>query len=270
MLDRNIDVTRIYLHEIGFEKLLTAQEEIDLSLKAQEGDIKSREKIINGNLRLVVKTARGYLHRGLPLGDLIEEGNLGLIKAVERFDPHKGFRFSTYATWWIRQSIEKAIMDHGRTVRLPVYMLKKMASCLRAFKEMSSSQEHEPRKKEIADKLDLPLQEVDYILGLIEGSVSVDSSLSAEGSNTLLDLLSGEEDNQPENILAGIELNAELLKCLDELPEKHRQVLIGRFGLNGKEQGTLEEVGLSVGLTRERVRQIQLEALDRLRDMLEN
>jgi RNA polymerase nonessential primary-like sigma factor len=264
------DATQLYLSEIGFSPLLSAEEEVYYSRRALKGDDASRKRMIESNLRLVVKIARRYINRGLPLLDLIEEGNLGLIRAVEKFDPERGFRFSTYATWWIRQTIERAIMNQTRTIRLPIHVVKELNVYLRAARELAQTLDHEPSPEEIADLLDRPLSDVKRMLGLNETVVtSVEDPLGSDSDKTVLDTLADEQNSDPAEMLQDENLRESIDEWLLELSEKQREVVIRRFGLRGHEISTLEEVGNAIGLTRERVRQIQVEALRRLREILE-
>jgi len=263
-----LDATQMYLNEIGFSPLLSAEEEVYFARLIKQGDASGRKRMIESNLRLVVKIARRYTNRGLPLLDLIEEGNLGLIHAVEKFDPERGFRFSTYATWWIRQTIERALMSQTRTIRLPIHVIKELNIYLRAARELTQKLDHEPSSEEIAQLLEKPVAEVKRMLGLNERVASVDVSLGSDSDKILLDTLSGEK-NDPLELLQEDDLSASLDQWLSELTEKQREVVILRFGLRGHESSTLEQVGLEIGLTRERVRQIQVEALKRLREILE-
>ncbi|WP_304640643.1 RNA polymerase sigma factor RpoS [Pseudomonas sp.] len=266
---KQLDATQLYLNEIGFSPLLTPEEEVHFARLAQKGDAAGRKRMIESNLRLVVKIARRYVNRGLSLLDLIEEGNLGLIRAVEKFDPERGFRFSTYATWWIRQTIERAIMNQTRTIRLPIHVVKELNIYLRAARELTQKLDHEPSPEEIAHLLDKPVEDVKRMLGLNERVASVDMSLGPDSDKTLLDTLTDDHASDPLELLQGDDLNASLDQWLSELSEKQREVVARRFGLRGHESSTLEEVGREIGLTRERVRQIQVEALKRLRDILE-
>jgi len=263
------DATQIYLREIGFSPLLTAKEEVELGRLVQKGDDKARARMIESNLRLVVKIARRYINRGLAFLDVIEEGNLGLIRAVEKFDPERGFRFSTYATWWIRQTIERAIMNQTRTIRLPVHILKEINVYQRAARALAQQLDHEPSAEEIANKLDAPIEDVKRMLGLDERIASVDAPFEADQDRTLLDAIPDERAADPADLLQGEEVNGHITEWLQTLPEKQREVVERRFGLGGREASTLEQVGLDVGVTRERVRQIQVEALGKLRRILE-
>ncbi|MHB1528848.1 MAG: RNA polymerase sigma factor RpoS [Acidiferrobacteraceae bacterium] len=263
------DATRIYLKEIGFSSLLTAEEEVHYARLAQRGDASARKHMIECNLRLVVKIARRYMNRGLALLDLIEEGNLGLIRAVEKFDPERGFRFSTYATWWIRQTIERGIMNQTRTIRLPVHILKEINIYLRAARYLSHKLDHEPGPEEVATLLDKPIDEVKAMLGLNERIASVDAPLDDDNERSLIDAIADERTPDPEKILHDEDLHIQIKAWLNELNDKQREVVERRFGLNGREIATLEQVGADIGVTRERVRQIQVEALRRLRGMLE-
>ena len=263
------DATQIYLKEIGASPLLTAEEEKQYARAALEGDLKARNHMIKCNLRLVVKIARRYLNRGLALLDLIEEGNLGLIRAVEKFDPEKGFRFSTYATWWIRQNIERAIMNQTRTIRLPIHVIKELNIYLRAAREVTQSLDHEPTFEDIAQHLNADPENVSRMLHLNEKTLSLDTPMSEESEKPLLEVLSDDEHVSPEGEEAENEMVKYLNSCIGELSPKHQSILAQRFGLAGYEESTLEEVGQSVGLTRERVRQIQVEALKVLKKALE-
>jgi RNA polymerase nonessential primary-like sigma factor len=265
---KNLDATQLYLGEIGFSPLLSAEEEVYFSRRALKGDEASRKRMIVSNLRLVVKIARRYNNRGLALLDLIEEGNLGLIRAVEKFDPERGFRFSTYATWWIRQTIERAIMNQTRTIRLPIHVVKELNVYLRAARELSQKLDHEPSAQEIAESLDKPVRDVTKMLRLNERITSVDTPIGGENDKVLLDVIADNKGHGPEEDLQNSDIKLNIIKWLEDLNPKQREVLARRFGLLGHEPSTLEDVGLEIGLTRERVRQIQVEALRRLRDML--
>ena len=265
---KTMDATQIYLGEIGFSPLLSAEEEVYFSRLALKGDQAARKRMIESNLRLVVKIARRYINRGLALLDLIEEGNLGLIRAVEKFDPERGFRFSTYATWWIRQTIERAIMNQTRTIRLPIHVVKELNIYLRAARELSQKLDHEPTAEEIAKSLDRPVEEVRKMLKLNEKITSVDTPVAGASEKQLLDVIADEKELGPETELQDEDIRQHLVVWLNELNPKQREVLARRFGLLGYEPSTLEDVGHEIGLTRERVRQIQVEALRRLREIV--
>jgi len=265
---KTMDATQIYLGEIGFSPLLSAEEEVYFSRLALKGDQAARKRMIESNLRLVVKIARRYINRGLALLDLIEEGNLGLIRAVEKFDPERGFRFSTYATWWIRQTIERAIMNQTRTIRLPIHVVKELNIYLRAARELSQKLDHEPTPEEIASALDRPVEEVRKMLKLNEKITSVDTPVAGASEKQLLDVIADEKELGPETELQDEDIRQHLVVWLNELNPKQREVLARRFGLLGYEPSTLEDVGHEIGLTRERVRQIQVEALRRLREIV--
>ncbi|MBU2479413.1 MAG: RNA polymerase sigma factor RpoS, partial [Gammaproteobacteria bacterium] len=211
------DATRLYLNEIGFSPLLSAEEEVHFSRLAQKGEESARQRMIESNLRLVVKIARRYMNRGLALLDLIEEGNLGLIRAVEKFDPERGFRFSTYATWWIRQTIERAIMNQTRTIRLPIHVVKEINVYLRAARKLAQRLDHEPSAEEIADLLDKPLAEVERMLGLNERVASVDSPLGYDSDKSLLDAIPDENNPDPSELLADDDVYANLEVWLTQL-----------------------------------------------------
>lgn len=265
----DVDVTQMYLSEIGYKPLLTFEEEISLSKAAHKGDTVARDKMINGNLRLVVKIARNYLHRGLLLSDLIEEGNLGLMRAVEKFNPSLGFRFSTYATWWIRQAIERAIMNQSRTVRLPIHMLKRITKCLSMVQRLANNEEHIPTISEVARALNESVEDVGKLLQYTENTLSMDTPVS-EYSHPLQDALPDNDSINPELIFQEESFHEHVIGWLDTLPEQSREVIIRRFGLLGRDPETLEEVGDNIGLTRERVRQLQLDALKCLREILKD
>jgi len=270
MSDGALDATRMYLNEIGFSPLLSAEEEVFYARKAQKGEDAARKRMIESNLRLVVKIARRYLKRGLALLDLIEEGNLGLIRAVEKFDPERGFRFSTYATWWIRQTIERAIMNQTRTIRLPIHVVKEINLYLRASRKLSQELEREPTAEEIAALIDKPISDVKRMLGLNERVTSVDTPIGDDEDRMLLDAIPDENNPDPSLLLQDENVHNSLELWLEKLNDKQREVVERRFGLHGYERSTLEEVGQEIGVTRERVRQIQMDALKRLREILES
>ena len=287
-----------YLGEIGRHQLLTPEQELTMGRKVQamvsitdrcmlaggEGPAcdysdeerriikrgeKAKNQMITANLRLVVKIARRYMNRGLALLDLIEEGNLGLIRAVEKFDPERGFRFSTYATWWIRQTIERAIMNQTRTIRLPIHVVKEINVYLRAARQLTQTLDHEPTAEEIADLLDRPIEEVKRMLGLNERVTSVDTPYGKDADKPLLDTIADENTMDPTEHIQADDLSGHLDEWLAKLNDKQREVVERRFGLHGYENSTLEQVANELGVTRERVRQIQMDALKRLRGILE-
>lgn len=269
MSDGELDATRLYLNEIGFSPLLTADEEVKFARLAQRGKVAARQRMIESNLRLVVKIARRYMNRGLALLDLIEEGNLGLIRAVEKFDPERGFRFSTYATWWIRQTIERALMNQTRTIRLPIHIVKEINIYLRAARRLAQTLEREPNPEDVAQLLDRPIEDVKRMLGLNERITSVDSPLDRDSDRTLIDTIPDEQNRDPARLLQDDDMQRHIDAWLAQLNDKQRAVVERRYGLDGREAATLEEVGNEIGVTRERVRQIQIEALRRLRHILE-
>ena len=265
----DMDATRMYLNEIGFSPLLTAEEEVKFSRLSLKGDEAARKRMIESNLRLVVKIARRYMNRGLALLDLIEEGNLGLIRAVEKFDPELGFRFSTYATWWIRQTIERGLMNQTRTIRLPIHVIKEINIYLRAARQLAQKLDREPSPEDVADMLDRPIEDVKRMLGLNERTASVDVPAERDSDRSLLDTIPDEQNPDPATLLQDDDVQRHIDIWLAQLNDKQRAVVVRRFGLQGREIATLEQVGNEIGVTRERVRQIQIEALKRLRQILE-
>lgn len=263
----SIDSTSIYLREIGYVPLLTAKEEVYFSRLARGGDEASRQRMIESNLRLVVKIARRYVNRGLNLLDLVEEGNLGLIRAVEKFDPELGFRFSTYATWWIRQNVERALMNQTRTIRLPVHVVKELNQCVRATRQLSQSLDHVPTAQDIADKLDKTPEQVLKLLRFNERVGSVDV-LIGDDAKSLVDTIADEHVSNPEELSGDDDIAATLDKLVAGLTPKQQEIICRRFGLRNYDVSTLEEVGKAVGLTRERVRQIQIDILAQLQSTM--
>lgn len=262
------DPTDLYLKEIGVAPLLTKEEEVFYGRLVKQGDASARKRMIESNLRLVVRIARRYLRSGMAILDLIEEGNIGLMRAVEKFDPDRGFRFSTYSAWWIQQTIERAVMSQTRTIRLPVHMVKRLNKCLRTSQTLSKNQDHEPTVEEIAEAWGKTTEEVERMLHLNERVISIDTPISDEMSKPLLDTISNEQ-NDPLDNLNRIKLQQNLDKWLSRLNMKQRAVVERRFGLNGFDPMTLDETGIEIGLTRERVRQLQSEALKLLRIQIE-
>ncbi len=263
------DATRVYLNELGKSKLLTADEEKIYGKRVLRGDQEARKIMIESNLRLVVKISRRYLNRGLPLLDLIEEGNLGLIRAVEKFDPDRGFRFSTYATWWIRQTIERAIMNQTRTIRLPIHIIKEMNGYIKAQRFLAQKLDHDPRAEDIAEYMDKPLKTVIKMLKLNERVTSVDVPVGKDYDKPLLDSISDKTEQTPTDLLQKDNIKDKITGWVHQLSEKQREVICRRYGLCGHENSTLEQVAQELGVTRERVRQIQMDALKRLKEILE-
>lgn len=262
-----LDAQRLYLNEVRASVLLTAEEEVAIARRIRQGDAAARRRMIESNLRLVVNLAGRYRNRGLPLLDLIEEGNLGLIHAVCKFDPERGFRFSTYATWWIRQTIERAIMNQSRTVRLPIHIIKGINRCLRATRLLHQANGHPPSIADIANHLQQEPGDVERLLALHE-RVSIGSP--GDDEPALLDLVADNADAEPPRCVHQEHVAAIVGAWLSRLDDKQRAVVEQRFGLRGDRRRTLEEIGLEIGVTRERVRQIQLEALDNLKHMMES
>lgn len=266
--DETHDATLVYLNEIGHNALLGATEELRLAKLVRQGDFEARQRMIECNLRLVVNIAKHYMHRGMPLLDLIEEGNLGLMHALEKFEPERGFRFSTYATWWVRQGIERAIMNQSRTIRIPVHMIREMNICLHAFRQIESHGDGEPSAEEIAQLLDKTVEDVRYVLNLNERIASLDTPLDVDPNLTLADTIPDDINLPPDELLQLTEIEAYVREWLGELSSNQRCVIERRFGLNGHEIHTLEAVAETLELTRERIRQIQVEALKLLRRIL--
>lgn len=262
------DVTQLYLNEIGAKPLLTPAEELATTRLVRAGDFSARQRMIEHNLRLVVNIAKHYLNRGIPLLDLIEEGNLGLIHALEKFDPERGFRFSTYATWWIRQSIERGIMNQSRTIRLPVHVVKEINLVLRAMRHLESADRRDSTVERIAALLDRTEDDVRRILSLNEHIASLDAPLEIDPNRTMAEVIADDTGGDPESLLQSSEVDSLLGDWLDQLTERQRIVIERRYGLNGVDVATLDVIATDLGLTRERVRQIQMEGLDRLRKII--
>ena len=262
------DVTQLYLNEIGAKPLLTPAEEVATARLLRAGDFAARQKMIEHNLRLVVNIAKRYLNRGIPLLDLIEEGNLGLIHALEKFDPERGFRFSTYATWWIRQSIERGIMNQSRTIRLPVHVVKEINIVLRAMRHLESADRRELTVERVAALIDRSPAEVRHILSLNEHIASLDAPLEIDPTLTMAEMIADDGNGDPESLLQSSEIGSLLDDWLAQLSERQRLIVERRYGLNGVDVATLDVIAIDLGLTRERVRQIQIEGLDRLRKII--
>lgn len=262
------DVTQHYLNEIGAKPLFSPAEEADWARRARAGEFLARQKMIEHNLRLVVAIAKYYLNRGMPLLDLIEEGNLGLIHAIEKFDPERGFRFSTYATWWIRQSIDRAVMNQSRTIRLPIHVVKDINLVLRAIRHLECANGRHICPEQIAHLIDRPVDDVLRVMALNERIASLDAPLQIDPGQTVGDLIADDKLLDPDELLQCCEVSDLLTSWLEQLGEKQRQVLQRRYGLGGIETSTLEQIAVDLNLTRERVRQIQTEAIDRLRRII--
>ncbi|SBT04196.1 RNA polymerase, sigma S (sigma 38) factor [Candidatus Accumulibacter aalborgensis] len=262
------DVTQHYLNEIGAKPLFSPAEEADWARRARAGEFLARQKMIEHNLRLVVAIAKYYLNRGMALLDLIEEGNLGLIHAIEKFDPERGFRFSTYATWWIRQSIDRAVMNQSRTIRLPIHVVKDINLVLRAIRHLEYANGRHICPEQIAHLIDRPVNDVLRVLTLNERTASLDAPLQIDPGQTVGDLIADDKLVDPDELLQSCEVSKLLTSWLEQLGEKQRQVLQRRYGLGGIETSTLEQIAADLNLTRERVRQIQAEAIDRLRRII--
>lgn len=264
------DTTQHYLNQIGMRPLLSVVEEVHFATLAKQGNFQARQKMIEHNLRLVVSIAKHYINRGVALLDLIEEGNLGLMRAIDKFEPERGFRFSTYATWWIRQSIERAIMNQARTVRLPVHMVRELNQTLRA-KYHLEAQHHDGKDataEDIAHLVDRPVEEVQDVLALSEHATSLDAPLDQDPFASLMDLLPSATEENPDSRAEQQEMSILVRIWLDKLTDKQRNVIMRRFGLDNDDPSTLEELAAEIGVTRERVRQIQQEALVKLKRLL--
>lgn len=262
------DATRLYLNEVGASKLLTADEEVMIARRIRHGDDTARSRMIESNLRLVVNLARRYIDRGLPLLDLIEEGNLGLIHAVRKFDPERGYRFSTYATWWIRQTIERAIMNQSRTVRLPIHVIKDINCCLRAARALRQANGALPTAADIAAFLKREPEEIERLIAFHE-CVTIGSA-AGDDEHGPLETLTALPEAEPAQCVQQERVMAIVDAGLMKLDDKQRAVVEQRFGLHGCRRLTLEEIGQEIGVTRERVRQIQLDALHNLKRMMES
>lgn len=259
------DPVKLYLKDIGRVSLLSADEEIELAIKMADGDVEARNKLISANLRLVVSIAKKYVGRGMPFLDLIQEGNLGLIKAVEKFDHTKGFKFSTYATWWIRQAITRAIADQARIIRVPVHMVETITKVIKASNTLLHEKGHEPTAEEIAEEINLPVEKVREIIRISQDPVSLETPIGEEDDSHLGDFIPDEDAPAPADSASLSMLKETLGEVLDTLQDREKEVLKLRFGLIDGRPRTLEEVGLIFGVTRERIRQIEAKALRKLR-----
>ncbi len=262
------DSVRLYLREIGKIPLLTPEEEADLAQRIVKGDKKAKDKMVESNMRLVVSIAKRYGGRGLDFLDLIQEGNTGLLRAVEKFDPDKGFKFSTYATWWVRQAITRAIADQARTIRIPVHMVETINKVLRTTRKLTTELNREPTNEEIAKELDMEPEKIDYVMRIKQDIASLDASVGREGDDedsVLGDFVEDEERDSPEDAAANQILKEQLAEILATLTEREQKIIRLRFGIGGGRPHTLEEVGNEFAVTRERIRQIEAKALSKLR-----
>ncbi len=264
-----LDTLKSYLREVRRSTLLTFKQEQQLGKRVMAGDEDARQQMIEANLRLVISIGKRYMNRGFPFADIVEEGNLGLIKAVEKFNYKRGFRFSTYASWWIRQFIERAIINQGKLVRLPVHVVERLNRYLSKVEQLVHELGREPRSEEVAARMKTSVEEVDDLKQLVRTTSSLDSPIS-EGQDTFLrDIIEDPLCLSPADTAEGVLRRSEMMAWVKELPEKERTVILARFGLDGEESRTLEEIGREMGLTRERVRQIETAALVRLRGIIE-
>ncbi|SMB93037.1 RNA polymerase primary sigma factor [Thermanaeromonas toyohensis ToBE] len=259
------DPVRMYLKEIGRIPLLTPEEEIELAKRMEQGDEEAKRRLIEANLRLVVSIAKRYVGRGMLFLDLIQEGNLGLIKAVEKFDYRKGYKFSTYATWWIRQAITRAIADQARTIRIPVHMVETINKLIRVSRNLLQELGREPTPEEIAKEMDIPVERVREIMKIAQEPVSLETPIGEEEDSHLGDFIEDEDALAPADAASYMLLREQLEEVLDSLTPRERKVLRLRFGLDDGRSRTLEEVGQEFGVTRERIRQIEAKALRKLR-----
>ncbi|MBQ2643408.1 RNA polymerase sigma factor RpoD [Candidatus Saccharibacteria bacterium] len=262
------DSVRLYLREIGKIPLLTPEEEAELAQRIVKGDKKAKDKMVESNMRLVVSIAKRYGGRGLDFLDLIQEGNTGLLRAVEKFDPDKGFKFSTYATWWVRQAITRAIADQARTIRIPVHMVETINKVLRTTRKLTSELNREPTNEEIAKALDMEPDKIDYVMRIKQDIASLDASVGREGDDedsVLGDFVEDEERASPEDSAANQILKEQLSEIIATLTDREQKIIRLRFGIGGGRPHTLEEVGNEFDVTRERIRQIEAKALSKLR-----
>lgn len=262
------DSVRLYLREIGKIPLLTLEEEIELSRLAAAGDKKAKDKMVEANMRLVVSIAKRYSGRGLDFLDLIQEGNTGLLRAVDKFDPEKGFKFSTYATWWIRQAITRAIADQARTIRIPVHMVETINKVLRTTRRMTQELNREPTAEEIAEEMGMEADKIEYVMKIKQDIASLDATVGRDGDDddsVLGDFIEDEERIAPEDAAAMQLLKEKIAMILTTLSEREQKIVRMRFGIGGGRSHTLEEVGAEFKVTRERIRQIEAKALAKLR-----
>ena len=267
--DISDDSVRMYLREIGKIPLLTHEEELRLAKKSVEGDRRAKDKMAEANMRLVVSIAKRYSGRGLDLLDLIQEGNTGLLRAVDKFDPEKGFKFSTYATWWIRQAITRAIADQARTIRIPVHMVETINKLMRTQRRMTQELNREPTVEELAKELEMEVEKVEYVMKIKQDITSLDAGVGRDGDDgedsTLGDFIKDEDTASPEDSASNQLLKEQVREVLSSLSDREQKIIKMRFGLDGTKSHTLEEVGLEFAVTRERIRQIEAKALMKLR-----
>ena len=259
------DPVKVYLKEIGRVPLLSAEEEVELAIRMSEGDVAAKKRLSEANLRLVVSIAKRYVGRGMQFLDLIQEGNLGLIKAVEKFDHTKGFKFSTYATWWIRQAITRAIADQARTIRIPVHMVETINKVKKVNSQLLHENGHEPTNEQIAEKLEMPVEKVREIMRVAQEPVSLETPIGEEEDSHLGDFIPDEDAPAPSDVASHTMLKEQLAEVLSTLTPREEKVLRLRFGLEDGRSRTLEEVGKEFNVTRERIRQIEAKALRKLR-----
>ena len=262
------DSVRLYLREIGKIPLLSNEEEVDLAYRIVKGEKKAKDKMVEANMRLVVSIAKRYSGRGLDFLDLIQEGNTGLLRAVEKFDPDKGFKFSTYATWWIRQAITRAIADQARTIRIPVHMVETINKVLRATRKLTNELNREPTVEEIAKEMGMEPEKIDYVMKIKQDIASLDATVGRDGDDedsVLGDFIEDEGRVSPEDAAAAQMLKEQIAEILSRLSEREQKVVKLRFGIGGGRPHTLEEVGAEFSVTRERIRQIEAKALSKLR-----
>ena len=264
------DSVRMYLREIGKIPLLSLEKETELAEKAMQGDQRAKDKMAEANMRLVVSIAKRYSGRGLELLDLIQEGNTGLLRAVDKFDPSKGFKFSTYATWWIRQAITRAIADQARTIRIPVHMVETINKLMRTSRRLTQELNREPTNQELAKEMDMDVEKIEYIQKIKQDITSLDAGIGRDGEegeeSTLGDFIEDEDTASPEESATVQLLKEQVREILSTLSDRERKILEMRFGLNGTKSHTLEEVGLEFAVTRERIRQIEAKALMKLKN----
>lgn len=259
------DSMKLYLHEIGSIPLLTAEQEVEIAKRIESGDVQARDQLISANLRLVVSIAKRYLGRGLSVEDLIQNGNIGLMKAVEKFDYTKGYKFSTYATWWIRQAITRSVADQGRLVRIPVHMNEKIFKYARAKKDFLQNFGFEPSNRDVADQLGWRVEDVERVSSIVTNPTSLDASIGEDEDSSLGDFVPDENAADADTIITNYELTEILRTLMGPLTEREKGVLVYRFGLDGAAPLTLEEVGEIYGVTRERIRQLEAKAIRKIR-----